>query len=193
MVDLSIACSSPLPPTPAHSVIADRPAIHRTELRRLGAHRDIPAGLLLLDPVSVHVFLILRDAFAKEFARVVVVGNFRLASRLVISESCPRVVSRRVVDHFEHSVMCIRGLVCVGLCWCPVFVLDRRTVWFYLTFVERAVHESERVGYGLAIRVTLKQPVGVRLPIFGCRLAAQASCGIGAFVDGLSCRYRSVS
>ena len=176
-----------------NSVVRDCPAIHRPELRRLVPQRDIPVGLFLLNPVPVHILLIFRDALAKEFSRAVIIGNFRLASRFVVSEGCLRVIPRRVVDYFEHSIMCIRGLICVGLCWCPVFVLYRRTVWFYLALVERAVRESQSVSDRLAADISLNEPVGVRLPIFGCSLATQASCGIGAFVDGLSCRYRSIS
>src|SRR5580704_13659265 len=118
---------------------------------RLVSQRDIPVGLFLLSPIPVRIPVKFRDALAKQLSRAVVIRNFRLASRLVISEGCLRVIPRRIANHVEHSVMSIRGLVGMGLCWCPIFVLDDRSVWLYLTFVERAVHESSTSVTGLPL------------------------------------------
>jgi hypothetical protein len=59
---------------------------------RLVSQRDIPVGLFLLSPIPVRILVKFRDALAKQLSRAVVIRNFRLASRLVISEGCLRVI-----------------------------------------------------------------------------------------------------
>src|SRR5205823_13240805 len=125
---------------------------------------------------------------AEDFSGMVKVGNFSLTSRPVIAVSSLRVVPPRIVDYFEHLVVSIGSLECVGLRRRPVFVLDYGAIQFHLALIERAVRESQGVGDRLAAGISLNEPIGVRLPIFGCRLAAQTNCWSSAFVDGLSYR-----